>query len=545
MDTLAFRCSRELNQVLGAGLLGGYDGAGAWSVVLPALRGAEEQLLVESHEGLHHELQASTPWGLVGAMAKLLANRDVQPDHLGAVFDDMVMRSTQVHEQFATFLSTAVTGLERGRTLLADNPRYSAYLGDALALVPGDGVSRQLLESAIAGVLRCAMAPLAVACALDRGFTALRGSVVDPAHSPDRRLAAFAAGDGPAGWEPLLAQLRADHPDLGGDLGGRDHRQLPDDGPDLQRLRTFEEEVLLRRCYDYAAGCLDAAGTPSVAWADQADVARSLIAQVRAVDDDLAARLALVTERRPIVDDGLDYHRQRVELRSGSDCETIDVADTMRLSPAFQRGIGEDRYVCGVWLTVPVVTRQFPGATIGMDGSGLDVGPVAALVTQTQRPDGSEVTHLGLLPPHTTPGQLQRQLGDTPLIAVTSHASLLDPRVRHVLADDEPIFVVADLPVAWHISDWIRQGAQVRLAASPLEGLSAELWLAAFAIDIAPHLRFLSLGGKAGTAVLIEQVLRRHETDIVIDNRLLGDGTELAVRAILSTWRILEQDSAA
>ncbi|MFC6023647.1 hypothetical protein ACFP2T_46780 [Plantactinospora solaniradicis] len=547
MNSIAFRCERDgLSDVLGTGLLGGYDGAGAWTVVLAALRDADEQQLVETHEGLHHELQASSAWGLIGAMSSLLAARGTRPEQLGEAFDEMVARSTRVHELFATYLSTAPIGLEQGRALLAGNTRYTEFLLDALSLVPVPGTSRQVQETAIAAVLRCAMAPLAVTSVLEQGFAALRrGRIVEPAHTPDERLAAFLGGDGPAGWAHLFAEIRADYPDLGGDLGGEDRRSLPDGAADVERLRRFEEEVLLRRCYEHVVAWLDAGGSPSIAWADQAAVADSLVREVRMLDDGLGDRLAVVTERRPILDDGLDYDRQRIRLRGGADCEQIDGPDVLRRLPALLLGAGDDRYVCGVWLAGSVVLRQFVPQAARASSGITPTDRITALVNRVHRPDGSELTRLGLLDPDTTPGQVQRQIGGIPLVAVTSHASLLDPAVQATLVDDEPIFVVMDLPVAWHVDEWIRQGAQVRMAASPLEGTHAELWIAVFVGDHAPHLRFLSLGGKVGTAMLIERILRRHVDRLSIDNRLLGDGVEYAVRAILTTWRVLEQDSVA
>ncbi|GAA0713771.1 hypothetical protein Drose_26145 [Dactylosporangium roseum] len=80
MNSIAFRCEHGgLPDLLGTGLLGGYDGAGAWTVVLPALRDSDEQQLVETQEGLHHELRVSSAWGLVSAMASLLAMRGTRP----------------------------------------------------------------------------------------------------------------------------------------------------------------------------------------------------------------------------------------------------------------------------------------------------------------------------------------------------------------------------------------------------------------------------------------------------------------------------------
>ena len=536
-----FRCARGgLVDVLRSGSQGGYDGAGSWTVRVRALRDPDEQLLVETHEGLHHELQASTSWGLTSAMARLLAGRGVRSYALGEVFDEMVAGCTRTHELFATTLSAAMFGLDRGRELLVDNVEYSSYFAEALALVPVPDSPWQLRETAFAALVRCAMAPRAVADALGRGFGALqRGAVVVESDRPDVRLATFAAGAGPAGWARLLEDLRDGYPDLV--RGGPTRREIPDDPAVIEGLREFEEGVLLRACYEYVAGHLAAAGSPSVGWAEHAAVAERLIAEVRLVDEELSDRLALVTQRRPIADDGLEYDRQRVELRGRLDLEIVVAEDTVRLQEAFALPDGSDRYTCGLWLNRDTFSAQF-GLPPDETGSAAHL---VCLVAAARDSAGTPVIRVGLLPPTTSPGELQRLLGPVPLVAVTSHTSLIDSAVRELLADDEPIFVVMDLPFAWHVGDWIRQGAKIRMAVSPLAGLPVELWLAVVAIDLAPHLRFLLLGGKAGTAVQIDQVMRRYEQHITVDNRLLGDGTELAVRAILSSWRVLEQDSVA
>ncbi|MEV4876740.1 hypothetical protein [Streptomyces cyaneofuscatus] len=52
-DSVIYRCATGgLAATLRDGLLGGYDGAGAWLLALSNLRSADEQLMVETHEGL-------------------------------------------------------------------------------------------------------------------------------------------------------------------------------------------------------------------------------------------------------------------------------------------------------------------------------------------------------------------------------------------------------------------------------------------------------------------------------------------------------------
>ncbi len=102
-DGIIFACARDgLTRTLEQGLLGGYDGAGAWVLAMPNLRGDSEQLMVETHEGLHHELQTSSGLGLVSAMALLLARRGFRPHALAELFQGLANDSTHTHEVFAT-----------------------------------------------------------------------------------------------------------------------------------------------------------------------------------------------------------------------------------------------------------------------------------------------------------------------------------------------------------------------------------------------------------------------------------------------------------
>jgi len=56
-----FKCGRlGLDATLKFGLLGGYDGVGAWALTLANIRDGDEQWMAELHEGMHHELQISS-----------------------------------------------------------------------------------------------------------------------------------------------------------------------------------------------------------------------------------------------------------------------------------------------------------------------------------------------------------------------------------------------------------------------------------------------------------------------------------------------------
>jgi hypothetical protein len=113
-------------------LLGGFDGRDRRELHVYAVDPGPEQMLVSMHEQLHHELHWSTLWGLTAAMAGLLAEEGVDTDRLNDVATVMNASCRQVHEVFATTISSGVIGLEAAGRLLRGNERYLSYLAQGL-----------------------------------------------------------------------------------------------------------------------------------------------------------------------------------------------------------------------------------------------------------------------------------------------------------------------------------------------------------------------------------------------------------------------------
>jgi hypothetical protein len=541
---VTFPCARNgLAETLQDGLLGGYDGAGGWVITLPNIRGGDEQLMVEAHEGLHHELQASSGLGLIGAMSLLLAARGTRPLALKELFRKLAHDSRQTHELFATTLSASVCGVRQARILLRDNPVYLGYLERGLALGGEPGTAWRYRETAAAAVLRCCMAPAGVFDLLEMGFgKASRQSLPPRGGLPDERLAAY-EGTGGADWRGLLDELATDYPDQLDNERDVDRRQLPEGPEELAALRQFDEDVLLRRCYERACGVLAGAGFPSVTWTEQEQVAHALRDAVGQADPELAQRLNIVTARRPVLDDGLEYDRQKVMLRDRLRAQVLDPAETMMTVTSFvAEALDGTAHACGVWLSRQVVEKQF---AIPPDTRLPDL--VVALLARTRAHDGSTGVRIGLLPPSMTPRECQDLLGDVPLLVVTSHFTLTDEKAARGLRRVEPVFVLMDLPVAWHVDDWIRQGASVRMALVPLEGVgAAELDMVAFTVDRARGFRFVCVGGRAGVSILVERLRRRHGEQITISGELVRADQEafnLALNHVFGAWHVLDQDA--
>jgi len=540
-----FPCARNgLAKTLQDGLLGGYDGAGAWVLTLPNIRGGNEQLMVETHEGLHHELQASSGLGLIGAMSLLLAERGTRPLALRELFRKLAQDSGQTHELFATTLSASVCGIKQARMLLGDNPVYLGHLERGLALGGERDAPWRYRETAAAAVLRCCMAPAGVLDLLELGFGQVsRQCLPVRGGCPDERLTAFEQSRG-GDWGELIGELAAEYPDQMGSERDADRRLLPEGAEELAAFRQFDEDVLLRRCYERASGVLARAGLPSVAWTEQEQVANALRAAVQREDPDLAQRLNVVTERRPVLDDGLEYDRQKVVLRDRLPAEILEPAETMLNLTSFSAEAFDGTvHACGVWLSRQVAEKQF---TIPPHSTLPDL--VVALLVRSRARDGSSVVRIGLLPSSTTPRQCQDLLGEVSLLVMTTHFTLTDENAARGLRRVEPVFVLMDLPVAWHVDDWIRQGATVRMALVPLDGVgAAELDMVAFTVDRAPNFRFVCVGGRVGVSILVERLRRHHGNRLTISAEVVrhhAAAVNLMLNHVFGAWHVLDQDAA-
>ncbi len=540
---LKFGCAGEnLSSTLKFGALGSYDGADRWSLMLASIGGGDEQFMTERHEGLHHELQLGTGWGLLSSMAWLLAGRGVRPHALSELFEAMVVDSTQTHEVFATVLSVSTFTASQSRELLADNNRYYDYLSRGLALVSQqDTEFRQFHFAAISEVLRACMRPAAIFDLLDLGFDQITRRDLDrDRDAPDRRLAAFERIGGPSSWRSVFAGLIAEYPDRGGDQAGQSPRRLLDDEAALERLHRFEAEVLLPRCHQHACAVLERAGMPSIGSREQSRLAQAVKAAVAAVDPELAGHLVLVGERQPLYEEAFQFERQQLVLREPLPMRVIGSEETRRDPGAFRfRHDGRD-FACLIWADRDVLRKQF-----GLPPQAELPSQVTALISP---PDESGVVRLGTLPPGLTPQECQRIAGDLPLIALSTHATLAgNGEALAQLQKVYPVFVLADLPVARQVGYWIGLNATVRASVTTLEGHEASLGLLTLGIGRKHPFVFLSLTSKLSAYVLIDQLRRRHGKSIEPDD--LTDADRLVAQPavvdfLLRTWHVLDQRGA-
>ncbi|SES40029.1 hypothetical protein SAMN04487818_112145 [Actinokineospora terrae] len=508
-------------------LLGGYDGSSSWSVVLPGLRGSDEQQMVEFHEGLHHELQVTSPYGLVTALAASLARRGFRVNGLSELFIDLVQESTQVHETFATALSTELVGEARARELLAGNAEYLGHLDRAHALVAaGEGgreVRRHVGATARAAVLRAVMAPRGVIEVVEQGFGRVDCDSIVESWTPDWRLTAFERHHDREAWLGLLTSLG---------------EEFADDPADS--AVAVQEEVLWR-CYAFVTNTLDAAGSPTIGKGEQVGFAEALRDAVGAVDEELAGRLNIVVERRPVLDDALDYDRQRLRLRERLPAASVEPDVTLGVLKLFHnKGLNDSVHVCGVWLSRRVADKQFDFAP------GTRLPELLAALMTPIRFGGEETLLFGSLPAGASPREAQRLLGEASLLVLTTHLTLRDPECLALLRTVAPVFVLMDLPIAWHVEDWLRQGAAVSMCLVPLDGIEdLDLQVLVIGIDRFPGMRFVHVGAQIGSTLLIDRLRGLHGDRLAIDPELVrGHGVALnhVLSHVLGAWHVLDQD---
>jgi len=339
--------------------------------------------------------------------------------------------------------------------------------------------------------------------------------------------------------------LVAEFPDRGGDATG-ERRSMPVDSPAFDRLRRFEEEILMPRCHAHVCAVLDQAGLPSIGSRQQSVLANAFRTAVADADTEFASRIELITERRPFFEEALEYHRQRVWLRERLRVDVTVPDRTRRTVKLFRSACGGGEFVCGLWLDRQVARGQFD--------LGADVPDPLAAIAAVDDTEGR--LQLGLLPAGTTPVACQRILRGAPLLVLTTHHTLArHADVLALLQTIEPVYVLMDLPVNRHVKQWIAAGILVRMAMVDVDDLLPPdqphregLTLLVFAVTRNHPFRFLCLGGDGGIKVLADQMRRRYPEQIAVDPSLLEEhrpATAAAVGFVLRSWHVLQQGGNA
>ena len=111
------------------GTQGSYDGFEAWSVHIAATLSPQQQVGISLHERLHHELQHTSPWGLLGRFALDLAQQGIQSQRFRRLFRFCRDAARTVHETYATTLAVG-SDIGGDEGLAVDNTTSATWQPD-------------------------------------------------------------------------------------------------------------------------------------------------------------------------------------------------------------------------------------------------------------------------------------------------------------------------------------------------------------------------------------------------------------------------------
>jgi hypothetical protein len=539
-EAIVFACELSgFEALVGNALVGGFDGRDRRYLHSYAIGDRRAQLLVSHHEQLHHELHWSTTWGVVAAMAGLLAEAGVDGERLAAVAAAANTACRWVHEVFATTISAGVLGIESSRELLAATPRYAGYLEDGLALGGAERWPWQFRESAMQMLLRSLMQPVELLAVAERGFERVRVRDIAPdGLAPDGRLRAV-IGEAGGWWTERFSELLREHPDRGGDRGDSRSRQLPDEPEAMERLKEWEEVVLIPALQDVATERLRRHGIGVLDPSEYLEAVNALTESLlRLGPDDW--RVEILAERRPLNAEPLGAEREAIFLhRSRARVELIDQEELARRPTEFLAeapGIG--KHVFALYVLRSVAQQQF----VGLEQAGSDGPPLLALVGKVSGDGEGRLVTLVVLRPEITPRQLQDMFTSVPLLALTTLSTTREPHLRERVLELERALVLVDLPLRLQVDAWIESAGRVRFRVISFEG-ERPLTLIVFRLEELANVWFLAFRGEAGYGELA-QLLDRHPERLLPGLELAPDVRAAIVAAsqqLLSLWHRFDE----
>jgi hypothetical protein len=400
----------------------------------------------------------------------MLAKSGIREHALTELFDYAVEHSSDVHELYATYLADALGRERHERDVLAGNDRYSDFRRRAQALlITNASFDGTLPVAATAAILRCCMAPGGLAdVVVDLDFQTLSLARLRRAVGlgPDERLALFESlNTDPAAWRELLRELSAQDPGHQQKILAEHRSTTPSDLQALTQQWSFEVQVVQRRCYELAAEMLAQAGEPTLPWS-QLDRLTERIAHAGAAADPSLQEVLSVGDLMPT--DGadlLEFSRQAITLRPRLPLEILAREETETLALVegllVQQGT-EQEHLCAFWTDPQLLDKQFVVEDPNLEAQ-------VCLFTRSRNAEGQPVARIGLLDPQHTARQLQEIVAPTPLLVLTTQSALVHEEVAAALATVEPVFVLMDLPIGWHVDHWVRQGARVRYAVATVD----------------------------------------------------------------------------
>lgn len=487
------------------GILGAYNHSDEWQLNAAALRRAD-QVMVSLHERLHHELQHTTPWGLIARFAKELAEQNIDPDRLRLLFRFCRKQSAQTHETYATTMSLidAVPGAE----FLSESPDYRAYFEQGRRLARAhDWSSGRFVADAI---LRSCMAPAMLGSAFRGDFVDLRLTDLETdAACPDRRLATALA------------------------------LELPEFSPaDMGKNATPAQ---LAAFYDEVAHELTRQGLPTLDSGGISAFIEDLFTSIRAISPALADRTSLDETREPVSDDMEEHQRETLILQDSGPLPVEIIPPGAMVDRALDlvRHNELGPHVTLVWLPASQLAAKFARP------NGLELRTGSVVVLQAVGRDNLGRRVVRVCPFDVDdPGPIV-QAFQMPVVCITTASSLLAAPAVARAGDIGRIFAVVDAPVVASLLTEYASTAKMTWTSGRLDG-GRHLKFFVFLLNIFPGVFWLQITGFAGQSYTwawlesLDPDTATRSPDMF--DRLKGE-IDAAVHTVVDCWYDLRQTS--
>lgn len=490
------------------GTQGSYDGFETWSVHVAATRSPQQQVGASLHERLHHELQHTSPWGLLGRFALDLARQGIQGDRFGRLFRFCRDAARTVHETYATTLT--VGGEIGGEEHLGAD--YVGYLttGRALAV----GLPWESGRFRVDAVLRCCMAPARLSDLAGQLASTRIADLDHPDARPDRRLARL--------HPSVVAAVPA---------------------PETFGLHGSPSPAELDRYYSVVAETLAAVGIPTMDAAAVRHYIEALINDVIDLSPAMGARISVDDTRESVTDDLQEHARERLYLHpSPLPAELVEETELPRRAEDFARhhprlGI----HTLLVWMPASQLAKQFTGLPV--TGHGPYEAPQLGVLAAGKDSQGGPCARLSFIA-DMDPGPFVRSMTVGTVVLTTASALMVSPADTDFGGVD-PLLVMVDGPVLPRILD--RYAGQVGLMWDVYEVTGdRHLYAVVVRMTVLTNYVWIAVTGEAGRSYLKawlealgEDQARRQPTAF---SDVRGH-LDAAIRHIVETWWYLGQES--
>jgi hypothetical protein len=406
--------------------------------------------LTSLHELHHDRLQVTTAHGFLTHVLSALATEtgDTRWEEL---VRGVQSASRRVHEQFATWCSTAMLNLTRDE-LAAQLPGYVAYYDDVEAMVAA-APTAYLRSHLVHSIHRVAMQTDVLELVARRGLRELRLGDLDRTRRPDWRMRRIQT----SAESCARALTAAVH-----ERWSRDARW-----PELQVTSLTEglfavelDDVwddVNRRAYVAVRGALAATGAPTIDYDGHTDWTAEVLEQARAIAGS-RLQVQLVSEAPDRADADVaifSMEGERLVLRAEP------LPGRLVVEPVERMIAGEPPYE-HVYVSIRGAARLREQWRI--DGAGLPAGDAAVAVVRrtVQTPDGRVVELRVIDDPSDLDGCRHMLVGDI------SMAAYGEPEIAErwtPALDAEDSVVLFDLQPSHHLRLWLRDpSARLRYA---------------------------------------------------------------------------------